>query len=117
AEALAGQQPRTKKTLLTTVNDAEVKRMAEYVYAKALAWDERTRFGRDELKRMEAEHLRLEGRQLSGPWAFAYEALPPHGLSPAQLAENREQLAESLKDFRDALALGDISAVEDDITD
>ncbi|MET4120973.1 hypothetical protein ABIB85_007380 [Bradyrhizobium sp. JR1.5] len=39
------------------------------------------------------------------------------GLSPAQLAENREQLAESLKDFREALALGDISAVEDDIVD
>src|SRR6476660_6286240 len=55
AEALAGQQLRTKKTLRTTVNDAEAKRMAEYVYAKALAWDERTRFGRDELKRMEAE--------------------------------------------------------------
>ncbi|MBR1233142.1 hypothetical protein [Bradyrhizobium sp. AUGA SZCCT0182] len=74
--------------------------MAEYVYAKALAWDERTRYGRDELKRMETEHIR-----------------PAHGLSPAQLAENREQLAESLKDFRDALALGDISAVQDDIVD
>ena len=36
--------------------------MAEYVYAKALAWDERARYGRDELKRMEAEHIRREGR-------------------------------------------------------
>jgi hypothetical protein len=40
--------------------------MAEYVYAKALAWDERTGYGRDELKRIEAEHVRLEG-PLSGP--------------------------------------------------
>lgn len=118
AEALTRQQPPTPKApLRTTLNDAEIKRMAEYVYAKALAWDERTRYGRDELKRMEAEHLRREGRPLSGPWAFHYETLPAYGLSPAQLAENRQQLAESIKDFRDALALGDISAVQDDIMD
>ena len=90
--------------------------MAEYVYGKALAWDERTRYGRDELKRMEAEHMRLEG-SLSGPWAFPCETLPAEGLSPVQLDENREQLAESLKEFREALALGDISAVEDHIID
>jgi hypothetical protein len=71
AEALTRQQPPKSSTpLRTTLNDAEIKRMAEYVYAKALAWDERTRYGRDELKRMEAEHIRLEGRPLGGPWAF-----------------------------------------------
>jgi hypothetical protein len=118
AEALTRKEPpRPKAPFRTTLNDAEVKRMAEYVYAKALAWDERTRYGRDELKRMEAEHVRLEGRPFSGPWAIPYEELPKHGLSPGQLADNREQLAESLKDFRAALALGDISAVEDDIID
>ena len=118
AEALIRQEPpKPKAPPRTTLNDTEIKRMAEYIYAKTLAWDERTRYGRDELKRMEAEHLRLEGRPLSGPWAFPYETLPPYGLSPAQLAENREQLAESFKDFREALALGDISAVEDHIID
>ena len=116
AEALV-KQPTAKAALRAKLTDTEIKRMAEYIYAKALAWDERTRYGRDELKRMEAEHIRLEGRPLSGPWAFPYETLPAYGLSPAQLAENREQLAESLKDFREALALGDISAVEDDIVD
>jgi integrase len=116
AEALV-KQPTATAALRANLADTEIKRMAEYVYAKALAWDERTRYGRDELKRMEAEHIRLEGRPLTGPWAFPYETLPAYGLSPAQLAENREQLAESLKDFRDALALGDISAVEDDIVD
>ena len=41
----------------------------------------------------------------------------PYGLSPAQLAEDREQLAEDLKDFREYLALGDISAVEEHVND
>src|SRR6478672_9993287 len=68
AEALIKQQPTKSKALRTTLNDAEIKRMAEYVYAKVLAWDERVRYGRDELKRMEAEHIRLEGRPLIGPW-------------------------------------------------
>lgn len=117
AEALTSQHPPAPKApLRTTLNDAEIKRMGEYVFAKALAWDERTRYGRDELKRMEAEHIRFEG-PLSGPWTFPYEALPEHGLSPAQLSDRREQLNESLNDFRAALALGDISAVEDDVSD
>ena len=104
-------KPPTPKPLQrSTLNDAEIKRMAEYVYAKALAWDERTRYGRDELKRMEAEHVRLEG-PLSGPWAFPYETLPEHGLSATQLAENREQLIDDLKVMRECLALGNISAV------
>src|SRR4029453_15673227 len=42
------QPPKPKVPLRTTLNDAEIKRMAEYVYAKTLAWDERCRFGRDE---------------------------------------------------------------------
>src|SRR6267378_1218027 len=111
AEALI-TQPTPKAALRATLNDAEIKRMAEYIYAKTLAWDERTRYGRDGLKRMEAEHLRLEGRPL-GPWAFPYETLPEHGLSPAQLAENREQLTVDLREMRECLALGDVSAVQD----
>ncbi|MBR1276535.1 site-specific integrase [Bradyrhizobium sp. AUGA SZCCT0283] len=113
AEALL-KRPTQPKPLRTSLNDAEIKRMAEYVYAKALAWDERTRYGRDELRRIEAEHERLEG-PLSGPWAFPYETLPEHGLSPAQLADQRQQLGEELTDMRECLALGDISAVEDHI--
>lgn len=116
AEALIRKQPQEPKApLRVTLNDTEIKRMAEYVYAKALAWDERCRFGRDEMKRMEAEHILLEGRPLAGPWAVSYETLPTHGLPPAWLAEDRAVLAEDLKDMRDALALGDISAVEDHI--
>lgn len=117
AEALTRQQPpKPKAPLRTTLNDAEIKRMAEYVYAKTLAWDERCRFGRDEFRRMEAEHIRLEGGSI-GPWAIPYDELPPYGLTPVMLKEDREELAESLKDYREALALGDISAVEDHIVE
>jgi hypothetical protein len=65
AEALV-ERPAPKAALRSNLTDTEIRRMAEYVYAKALAWDERTRYGRDELKRMEAEHVRLEGRLPSG---------------------------------------------------
>ncbi|MCP1967348.1 DUF6538 domain-containing protein [Bradyrhizobium elkanii] len=116
AEALL-KRPSQAKPLRTSLNDAEIKRMAEYVYAKALAWDERTRYGRDELKRIEDEHERLEGRPLSGPWAFPYETQPAHGISPAQLSDRRQQLDEDLRDMRERLALGDISAVQDHIED
>lgn len=82
AEALL-KRPTLPKPLRTSLNDAEIKRMAEYVYAKALAWDERSRYGRDELRRIEAEHERLEG-PLRGPWAFpmrpcqsGFSAVPP----------------------------------------
>jgi hypothetical protein len=117
AEALSKQKlPERKAQQRATVNDAEVKRMGEYVYAKALAWDERTRYGRDEFKRIQAEHERLEG-PLSAPWAFPYESLPLHGWSPAQLAEQRQQLNEDLSAMRESLALGDTSAVQDHVDD
>ncbi|QIG96819.1 MULTISPECIES: DUF6538 domain-containing protein [unclassified Bradyrhizobium] len=77
ARLAAAIMPTIKRTSL---NDTEIKRMAEYVYAKALAWDERVRFGgRDEMERLEAEHLRLEGTPL-GPWAVPYEQWPQRGV-------------------------------------
>src|SRR5262245_12286803 len=116
AEALTRQQPQKPKAPLRTINDTEIRRMAEYVYAKALAWDERTRYGRDELKRMEAEHIQLRGGEAL-TWHTPYDELPPYGLTPDMLAENREQLALDIKDFREYLALGDISAVEEYVND
>jgi integrase len=88
--------------------------MSEYVYAKTLRWDERFRFGRDEWKRMEEEHNRLNGPSTE-PWATPYDQLPPHGLSPDILTAQREFDAENLRDMREYLALGDIAAVEDHI--
>jgi integrase len=111
AEALLAQSKQITP-LRTTLNDAEIKRMAEYVYAKTLAWDERVRFGRDEWRRMEDEHNRLEGRTMES-WAVPFDQLPPHGFSPTILAEQRAQLSEDLRDMRERLALGDIAAVDD----
>src|SRR5258707_350163 len=49
AEALKGAKPATRASL----SPAEINRMAEYVYANTLEWDERIRVGgRNELKRM-----------------------------------------------------------------
>jgi hypothetical protein len=36
-------QAKPKAAVRTTLTDSEIKRMAEYVYANALAWDERPR--------------------------------------------------------------------------
>jgi hypothetical protein len=110
AEALA-QKPRVKAALRTNLSDTEIKRMSEYVYANTLSWDERFRLGRDEWKRRDAEHDRLHGPD-DTPWVVPYCQLPQHGLSPEILAEQREFLAENLKDMREFLALGDIAAVE-----
>jgi hypothetical protein len=41
AEALV-KQPTAKAALRANLTDTEIKRMAEYVYAKVLAWDERS---------------------------------------------------------------------------
>jgi integrase len=112
AEALKNAKPPLRDSL----SSAEIGRMAEYVFAKALEWDERLRVGgRDELKRMGIElqkQLKKEGREL-GPPAYRYEDLPAHGLSIGQLNDDREQLKGDLSAMQDALALGDISAVDD----
>jgi hypothetical protein len=112
AEALKNAEPATRASL----SPAEIDRMAEYVYANALEWDERIRVGgRDELKRMGIElrkQLKKEGREPDPP-AYRYEDLPPHGLSIEQLNNDREQLKDDLRVMQEALALGNVSAVDD----
>lgn len=71
------------------------------------------RSGRTEAhSRCSAKGIEKEGRELEAP-AYRYEELPPHGLSKSQLIANREELEDALSAMQDALALGDISAVED----
>jgi len=48
---------------------------------------------------------------------YRYEDLPKFGMSAAQLADNREQLVDDLRVMRDALAMSDISAVEDHVAE
>lgn len=112
AEAMKDAKPATR----TSLSLAEINRMAEYVYANALEWDERFRVGgRDELKRTEIElrkRLKHEGRELDPPF-YRYEDLPPRGISVEQLNNWREQLEDALHDMREAVALGNVSAVDD----
>ncbi len=99
----------------TNLNDTEIARVAEHVYASELMFDERVRFGgRDEMKRMEAEHLRLKGETI-GPWAIPYEQWPRYGMPLQVLQENLEPLKDWLREIRHAAALGDISIVRDQI--
>jgi len=118
AEALENSKPPTRTTLTT----AEIDRMAEYVYAKALAWDERFRVGgRDQLQR-DLVTLRKEakskGRDPNEITPFyRFEDLPKYGLSAAQLSGNRAQLVDDLAATREALALSNISAVQDEVAD
>jgi integrase len=116
--AAIAQQPSATPQTRSSLNETEIKLMADYVYATMLAWDERWRVGgREELKRSEAELreiVREEGREL-GTWAYPYNTLPPHGWSTAQLADSREQVEDDLRTMRDELALGNVLAVEDQV--
>jgi hypothetical protein len=118
AAALENSKPPTRATL----SAAEISRMAEYVYAKDLEWDQRIREGaRDELQRMLAsvrKEAKAEGEDPDEIQpAYNYEELPRYGLSQAQLADNREQLVDDLGTMREALARSDVSAVEDQVAD
>jgi integrase len=118
AEALENSKPPIR----TTLTVPEIERMAEYVHGEALRWDERLRVGgRDEMARMLKAIRKEAAAEGENPDdikpAYAYSALPPHGLSAQQLADNREQLVEDLKGMREALAMGDISAVMDQTAD
>jgi integrase len=113
ASLAATHAPTLKRTSL---NDTEIKRMAEYVYASALAWDERVRFGGlDEMERLEAEHLRREGTPL-GPWYVPYEQWPRRGVPRQVYEENKLALLDDLRTMREAAAMGDIAAVQDHVT-
>jgi hypothetical protein len=100
-----------------TLNATEIARMSEYVYAKALAWDERVRFGgRDEMERLEAEHLRTEGSQPQ-PWQIPYEQWPQRGIPLQVFRDSHDELIDTQRLLREAAAVGDISAVRDHVDD
>src|SRR4051812_21612830 len=90
----------------TSLNDTEIKRMAEWVYAKALAWDEWGRFtGREEEKRRYAELERLEGPM--PPPRIPHDDWPQFGVPRQVYEENAAELLETLRELREAAAMGD----------
>ncbi|WLA74779.1 site-specific integrase [Bradyrhizobium diazoefficiens] len=115
AKAKASLKSTSVPTLKrTSLNDTEIKRMAEYVYAKALAWDERVRFGgRDEAKRIEAEVIRLEGA--IEPPRIPHEQWPQRGVPRQVYEENKAELVDTLRELRQAAAMGDIASVQDHV--
>lgn len=68
------------------------------------------------MKRLEAEHLRLEGTPL-GPWAVPYEQWPPRGVPRSVFEENRSELTDTLRVMREAAAMGDVSVMQDHVTE
>jgi integrase len=111
----ASDAPPAPRTALT---EAEIKRIAERVFAKGLAQDDRARFGGrsgwqqlDEEARREVE---ADGRQL-GPAAYDLDQMPLHGSPDGWLEQERENVAYELDVMRDALARGAISAIEDEM--
>jgi integrase len=113
ATALVAQS-QAPQPLRTSLNSAEVTRMAEALYGKLLADDEMWRFGgRAQMARGEA-WLRREGIEFT-PYYNKLEDLPEYGWSDEQLRVQKDHLVHELETMQDALARGDISAVVDDV--
>ncbi len=113
AEAIAKQRlDKPKAILRATLNETEIKRISEYVYAKDLGGDERFRFGgREDRKRLETEIVRLEGS--AEPPLIPHDEWPQYGMPVSVFEQNRDELEDTLQVMRRAAALGDISVVQD----
>jgi hypothetical protein len=104
----AADEPVVKRTSLS---DIEIKRMAEFIYAKALAEDDGVRFtGREEKKRELAEMSCEAGVEVS--LHIPIDQWPEFGLPRPQYEKNRSALLNRLRMMREAAAMGDISAVK-----
>jgi hypothetical protein len=118
AEALIAPEPVLP--LRTALSKAEIERLAKEIYAKTLSDDERFRFGgrkyHAEVSELARREVEQEGREL-GPPMFPLESIPEHGMSPEMLELQREHLTETLAWMQQALAMGDITAVQDHMTE
>jgi integrase len=113
-EAAALAAPKIKQPLRSSLNAAEITRMAEALYGKLLADDEAFRFGGRAHVAKTVEWVR-RNEDPSFKLPYPLERLREHGWQPEQLARQREHMAHELETMREALALGDITAVEDDV--
>jgi hypothetical protein len=96
------------------LNAAEIARMSEAFFAKMLADDEAFRFGGQAYMAQTVEWIRRnEDPNFEPPYAL--ETLPEFGWTPEELAFQKQREAEELETMREALAMGDITAVQDDV--
>ena len=108
-----GARPLIAQPQRTSLNSAEIARMAEALYGTLLTDDEAGRFGgRAYMAQVEAQ-VRREGAELTP--RYPLHALPEFGWLPEQLREQKENLVHELETMQEALARGDISAVVDDV--
>jgi hypothetical protein len=114
AEALIAPEPVLP--LRTSLSKNEIERLAQEIYAKTLSDHERLRFGgrkvHAEIYELARREVEQEGREL-GPPMFPLESIPEHGWSREQLELQREYLRQDLATMQEALAMGDITAVQD----
>jgi len=107
-------RPLTAQPQRTSLNSAEIARMAEALYGKLLADDEAWRFGG---RAFVAEGVEWIRRNEKPDFELPYplESVREHGWHPEQLARQKEFMVHELATMQEALALGDISAVVDDV--
>ena len=110
AKALAAR-PSIPQPQRTSLNSAEIARMAEALYGQLLADDEASRFGGRAYVAEGVEWIRRNGK----PDFELIESVPEHGWSRENLKLQKEHMVHELATMQEALALGDITAVVDDV--
>jgi integrase len=114
-EAAALTTPRAIPPLRSNLNAAEIARMSEALYGKLLADDEAFRFGGRARIGETVEWIRRnENPDYQLPYPI--ESVREHGWHPEQLARQKEHMVHELATMQEALALGDITAVQDDVS-
>jgi integrase len=101
--------------LRTSLNQAEIARMAETLYGKLLSDDEAWRFGGRAYIAQSVEWIRRNDEPdfvLRHP----LESVPEFGWGAEQLERQKQNLVHELATMREALAQGDIRAVQDDVS-
>ncbi|WP_461327976.1 DUF6538 domain-containing protein [Bradyrhizobium huanghuaihaiense] len=111
AEALLKERPA-----ISSLSDAQIKRMAEFYYALVLAADEEERqegTGSEPIFQSVAEQLAAAGIEFNTP--FKVGELPEAGLSDREVFKRTHALSEDLPDAMAALAKGDVTHVRLDL--
>ncbi len=114
ATALAAK-PLVPRPHRTSLNSSEIARMSEALYGKLLADDEAFRFGGRAFVAEGVEWIRRnEDKDFELPYPL--ESVQEYGWKPEQLTQQKEHLVHELATMQEALALGDITAVVDDVS-
>jgi integrase len=115
ASELVAAQNAPKPPKRQSLNAAEIERMTEHFFAKMLATDEEQRFGgRAYIARSVEWVKRNEDPDFVLPYSL--ESVPEFGVSPEQFLEQKQQTDDALASARELLAMGDINAMQGELT-